>query len=229
MTRLVVYNLHLQRPDGSALLDVPNLTVDRGESVAILGPSGSGKTSFLNCVSGMAPVSSGQVAIDGTNIAKLTDSRRATFRRDHIGILFQFGELLPELTTVQNVALPARLAGVDKAQALRTAMEWLERLELAGLAQRDPVSLSGGEAQRVALARALAHQPAILLADEPTGMLDGAATHAIIELITESCRRSGIGGLIVTHDLAVASHCDRQYTIVDGSLLEATTTLSSHP
>ena len=219
---LQITDVLLRRPDGSDLLRVPKLDVHAGEIAAILGPSGSGKTSLLNCVAGLDEVAGGQILIGGTEVGQLRGSASAAFRRDSIGVLFQFGELLPELSVQENIALPARLASMPRREAMIQAREWLDTVGLGELANREPATLSGGETQRVALARALARRPKVLLADEPTGMLDEQNTESIIRLILEVCRSESIVGVVVTHDISVAASCDVAYRIRDGQLLPAT-------
>lgn len=214
----------LRRPDGSDLLRVPKLEVREGEVAAILGPSGSGKTSLLNCIAGLDRAAGGEILVDGTDVGALRGSTSAAFRRDSIGVLFQFGELLPELSVEENVALPARLASTPRHEALTQARNWLDTVGLSKLADREPATLSGGETQRVALARALARQPKVLLADEPTGMLDEQNTESIIRLILEVCRSASIVGVVVTHDTSVAAVCDVVYRIHDGHLVPTTLT-----
>ncbi|MFT4165386.1 MAG: ABC transporter ATP-binding protein [Microlunatus sp.] len=214
----------LRRPDGSDLLRVPKFDVRAGEVAAILGPSGSGKTSLLNCVASLNKPAEGQILVDGTDVGALRGSTSAAFRRDSIGVLFQFGELLPELSVEENVALPARLASMPRDEAMIQARGWLDTVGLSKLADREPATLSGGETQRVALARALARRPKVLLADEPTGMLDEQNTESIIRLILEVCRSASIVGVVVTHDTSVATACDVVYRIHDGHLEPTTLT-----
>lgn len=217
----------LRRPDGSDLLRVWKLEIKSGEIAAILGPSGSGKTSLLNCIAGLDKIDDGQIVVGETDVVALRGSASAAFRRDSVGVLFQFGELLPELSVEENVALPARLASTPRRRAMAQAREWLETVGLSELADREPATLSGGETQRVALARALARRPDVLLADEPTGMLDEQNTDSIIRLILEVCRSNSIVGVVVTHDTSVAAACDVVYRIQDGQLVQMTSSQSA--
>jgi putative ABC transport system ATP-binding protein len=149
-----------------------SLSVDAGEIVAVMGPSGSGKSTLLHCLAGILVPERGEVRIDGRRIDALNETERSTLRRDRFGFVFQFGQLVPELTAAENVALPLLLAGVRRNEALTRARSWFDRLELDGLEERRSGELSGGEAQRVALGRGLVSEPQVLFADEPTGSLD---------------------------------------------------------
>ncbi len=217
---LEVSNLSLDIP-GRRLLDMLDLEVGAGECLAIMGPSGSGKTSLLNCLCGITTPSSGSVWIAGVELTALRPSKRAAFRFRHIGMVFQFGELLPELTALENVALPLRLLGSSRRDSERQAEEWLERLGLGGRGEAHPDILSGGEIQRVGVARALAHKPLLILADEPTGALDEDNTARIAELLVGAVKELGATAIVTTHDPLVASHANRTLRLRDGLLAPA--------
>ncbi|MEU4778991.1 ABC transporter ATP-binding protein [Micromonospora sp. NPDC023633] len=205
---LRVQDLFLDVP-GRRLLAGVDFDVECGEFVAVIGPSGSGKTSLLNCISGISVPTQGSVLIDGTEIGALGTEQRAALRLSRIGIAFQFGELLPELSVLENVALPLRLQKVNAVEAEQLARQRLDQLGLAELAAAHPDTLSGGQTQRVGLARALVHNPILLLADEPTGMVDEANTVAITKLLSNAAREQGVAVLVATHDPIVARVADR--------------------
>jgi putative ABC transport system ATP-binding protein len=186
-----------------------------------MGPSGSGKTSLLNCLVGISLPTSGSVEIDGVVITELPASKRSAFRLARIGIVFQFGELLPELTVLQNVALPARLAGVQPRLADQNALGWLQRLHLDSLAHRTPTTLSGGETLRIGVARALAQNPVLVVADEPTGMLDEENTKHVVDLLLTSSRNVGAAVVIATHDPQVAAAADTAVVVSQRQLVLA--------
>ena len=193
-----------------------NLDVARGEIVAIMGPSGSGKSTLLHCLAGIFLPDSGEAWFDGHRLDTLNETERTRLRRTSFGFVFQFGQLVPELTTADNVALPLLLNGVRRAPAYGQATEWLERLGLAGLEGRRTGELSGGQAQRVALARALAIRPAVLFADEPTGSLDSLTSEQVMDLLVDLARAEGTTVVIVTHEARVAAYADRMAMVRDG-------------
>jgi ABC-type lipoprotein export system ATPase subunit len=203
---------------GRRLLDDVDLAVPAGECVAIMGPSGVGKTSLLNCVAGIAAPASGSVLVDGVEVSAMSSQGRAAFRLRRMGLVFQFGELLPELTVAENVALPSRLMGMTREAAADRAMPLLARFGLADRAGSHPQELSGGQQQLVGIARALAHEPVLVLADEPTGMLDEANTALVADLLIRASRELGAATVVVTHDRNVACRADRVLVVVDGSL-----------
>ena len=227
MGKLEVADLALEIP-GRRLLNSASLAVNAGECLAIVGPSGVGKTSLLNCIAGISTPVAGSVTVDEIEVSRLPARQRSAFRLRHIGMVFQFGELLPELTLVENVALPLRLLGEDRRAAEERASAWLAAVGLADQARSRPELLSGGEIQRGAIARALVHDPSLVLADEPTGMLDEDNTERIVDLLIESTRRAGTALLIVTHNPTVARAADRlmmirgrQLLVADGGTLHA--------
>ncbi|MCZ4305778.1 ABC transporter ATP-binding protein [Zoogloeaceae bacterium G21618-S1] len=195
--------------------------VQAGESVAIVGASGSGKSTLLGLVAGLDVPTGGSVQLAGQSLFALSEDARAQLRGAQMGFVFQSFQLLPALTALDNVMLPLELAGQAKAEA--TARDWLKRVGLEGRTGHYPKHLSGGEQQRVALARAFAPSPAVLLADEPTGNLDAETGAAIIELIFDLNRERGTTLILVTHDDALASRCDRVLHMQGGVLSEAVT------
>lgn len=193
-----------------------SFTVSRGESVGLIGPSGSGKSSLLMLLGGLDRASSGKVKVLGQDLSKLNEDQLARFRRDNMGIVFQSFHLIPTMTALENVALPLELAK-DEA-AFDRAAHLLAEVGLATRASHYPAQLSGGEQQRVALARALAPRPALLLADEPTGNLDGATGAGIVELLFALVENQGGTLVLVTHDPALASRCQRTIRLSDGRI-----------
>ncbi|MFF5187897.1 ABC transporter ATP-binding protein [Streptomyces sp. NPDC000345] len=199
-------------------VDDVRLSISRGEVAAITGQSGSGKSSLLYLLAGVLPPTRGQVQFEGQILGDLTDDEISTLRRERFGFVFQYGELLPELTIEENTALPLRLAGQRKRPALATAGEVLDRLGLGDLRERRPSQVSGGQSQRVAVARALVHRPAVVFADEPTGSLDSANADAVLKEFLDLARSQGTAVILVTHDPAVAARADSHYTMSDGVL-----------
>jgi putative ABC transport system ATP-binding protein len=187
-----------------------------GEILAIMGPSGSGKSTLLHCLAGILTPEAGEVWFDGHRIDTLNEAARSTLRRDRFGFVFQFGQLVPELTAEENVALPLLLGGVRRAAALDDARAWLERLGLDGMQQRRSGELSGGEAQRVALARGLVAHPQVLFADEPTGSLDSLTGEQVMELLVAAARQQGTTVILVTHEPRIAAYADREVIVRDG-------------
>lgn len=200
-------------------LDNVDLEIDRGEMVSIVGPSGSGKSTLLNLIGGLDRASSGEIRIDGRLVGGFSDDDLTRLRREKIGFIFQFFNLLPSLTCLENVALPLHLRGMPKKEIERRATELLELVQLASRIDHLPDELSGGERQRVAIARALAFNPPVLLADEPTGNLDSASGAAILRLIQDLHQRFGSTVLIVTHDSTVAESCPRTVGLRDARIV----------
>ena len=193
-----------------------DLAVDAGEVLAIMGPSGSGKSTLLHCLAGILRPDQGEVRYQGRRIDDLSEHDRTVLRREEFGFLFQFGQLVPELPAVENVALPLLLAGRRRADAVAEARPWFERLDIQGLEDRRPGELSGGQAQRVALARAMVTGPAVLFADEPTGSLDSLAGERVMELMTDTARHAGTTVILVTHEPRIAAYADREIVVRDG-------------
>jgi putative ABC transport system ATP-binding protein len=188
----------------------------RGEILAVMGPSGSGKSTLLHCLAGILVPSSGEVWFDGRRVDAMGETERSTLRRDRFGFVFQFGQLVPELTAEENVALPLLLGGVRRTEALKRAGVWFERLGLDGLHKRRSGELSGGEAQRVALARGLVAEPEILFADEPTGSLDSLTGEHVMNLLVAAARDQRTTVILVTHEPRVAAYADREVIVRDG-------------
>ncbi|GAA4606527.1 putative ABC transport system ATP-binding protein [Actinoplanes octamycinicus] len=193
-----------------------DLSVAEGEIVAVMGPSGSGKSTLLHCLAGILTPDAGEIHFDGRRIDDLSETARSELRRDRFGFVFQFGQLVPELSAVENVALPLLLSGVRRAAATRQAAEWFARLGLDGLEDRRSGELSGGQAQRVALARGLVARPRVLFADEPTGALDSLTGEQVMELLVGSAREQGTTVVLVTHEGRVAAYADRLVMVRDG-------------
>jgi putative ABC transport system ATP-binding protein len=193
-----------------------DLTVAAGEILAVMGPSGSGKSTLLHCLAGILVPDEGEIHVAGRRIDTLGEAQRSELRRDRFGFVFQFGQLVPELTAEENVALPLLLAGVRREPALRQARTWFERLGLAGLGRRRSGELSGGQAQRVALARGLVARPQALFADEPTGALDSLTGEHVMDQLVDSARAEGTTVVLVTHEARVAAYADREVVVRDG-------------
>jgi putative ABC transport system ATP-binding protein len=187
-----------------------------GEVVAVMGPSGSGKSTLLHCLAGIVPADSGAIRYGGRDLSSMSDRRRSALRRSDFGFVFQFGQLVPELSCRENVAMPLRLAGVHRREADARALEWLERLEVADVAAKRQGEVSGGQAQRVAVARALVAEPRVVFADEPTGALDSLNGERVMQLLTGSARAGGVAVVLVTHEPRVAAYSDREVIVRDG-------------
>ena len=198
------------------VLEGISLTVSDGESVAIMGPSGSGKSTLLHCMSGVLVPDQGEVLFDGHDVAAMSDAERSRLRLEHFGFIFQDGQLLPELTATENVALPQIMRGVSRSQAHNEAIDMLTRLGLGAYVDRYPGQLSGGQGQRVAIARALAGPPSVVFADEPTAALDQATGHEVMQQIVAVCQKFGVTLVVVTHDPKIADWCSRRVEIRDG-------------
>ncbi|MET4805896.1 ABC transporter ATP-binding protein [Limibacillus sp. MBR-115] len=201
-----------------------DLEIEAGETVSIVGPSGSGKSSMMMLIAGLERATAGRVQIDGTDLTNLNEDALARFRRDRIGIVFQDFHLIPTMNALENVAVPLEFAAAPDPFA--RAAEVLEQVGLGQRLTHFPWQLSGGEQQRVALARAFASGPRLLLADEPTGNLDGETGRQVIELLFTLQRKQGTTLLLITHDPALAERCDRQVRILDGRI-EADSRLSA--
>jgi putative ABC transport system ATP-binding protein len=204
---------------GGPALDAMNLEVAEGEALAVLGPSGSGKSTLLNMVAGLDKPSSGSVVVAGLRVDQMNETELARYRRERIGMVFQFFNLLDDLTVTDNVLLPAQLCGMSRSASRKRATELLEKLGIAKHAAAFPGRLSGGERQRVAVARALMNRPALLLADEPTGALDSASAADVRELLVE-LNWQGQTIVLVTHDVALARSCaTRTLELTDGKII----------
>jgi putative ABC transport system ATP-binding protein len=190
-----------------------------GEIVAIMGPSGSGKSTLLHCIAGIVPPDSGTVFYDGRELSAMSDAERSALRRSEFGFVFQFGQLVPELSCRENVAMPLRLDGVARKEAERRADALLATLEVAAVAGQRPGNVSGGEGQRVAVARALVTDPRVVFADEPTGALDSLNGERVMELLTGAARERGTAVVLVTHEARVAAYSDREVVVRDGRTL----------
>jgi putative ABC transport system ATP-binding protein len=195
-----------------------SVSVHAGEIVAVMGPSGSGKSTLLHSLAGILVPDSGEVWFGGRRIDTLSEQDRSALRRDRFGFVFQFGQLVPELTAEENVALPLLLGGVRRAAALADARGWFERLDLDGVQQRRSGELSGGQAQRVALARGLVAAPEVLFADEPTGSLDSLTGERVMDLMVAAARAQGTTVVLVTHEPRVAAYADREVIVRDGKV-----------
>lgn len=212
---LRVHDVHKSYARDTALRGA-SIAVAPGEVVALVGPSGSGKSSLLHCATGLLRPESGSVSLEGRDLAGLSEKERSRLRRREIGLVLQFGQLVPELSIVQNVALPLVLEGHDRGAAQTSARDWLERAGVLDLAEALPGEISGGQRQRVAVARALVTGPRLICADEPTGALDTLAGEEVAELLMVTAREAGAGLLIATHDNRVAAGADREVVLRDG-------------
>ena len=195
-----------------------DLSVDRGEVLAVMGPSGSGKSTLIHCLAGVLAPDAGSVVLDGTDLTALSPDARAKVRLERIGFVFQFGQLLPDLNAIDNVALPLLMNKVSRKEASAIALEHLELLELGDQAHKVPGDMSGGQAQRVAIARALATKPAVIFADEPTGSLDSVSAENVLTQMLKVVREIGTSVVLITHDPRTAAHADREVIVRDGRL-----------
>jgi putative ABC transport system ATP-binding protein len=195
-----------------------SIYVEAGEILAVMGPSGSGKSTLLHCLAGILVPSSGEIYYGGKRIDTLGENARSALRRDRFGFVFQFGQLVPELSAEENIALPLLLGGVERDEAIGRARGWFDRLDLDGTQGRRSGELSGGQAQRVALARGLVAQPEVLFADEPTGSLDSLTGEHVMELLVGAARDLGTTVVLVTHEPRVAAYADREVIVRDGKV-----------
>lgn len=200
----------------TAALAGTDFAIAAGEVVAVMGPSGSGKSTLLHCLAGIVRPDQGSVRYAGQELAGMSDARRSALRRGEFGFVFQFGQLVPELTCLENVALPLRLAGARRAPAERQAAEWLDRLEVSHAGAKRPGEVSGGQGQRVAVARALVGRPRVVFADEPTGALDSLNGERVMRLLTGAARETSAAVVLVTHEVRVAAYSDREVVVRDG-------------
>lgn len=197
-------------------LDGADFSVHPGEIVAVMGPSGSGKSTLLHCLAGIVRPDAGEITYNGQRLTGLNDTALSALRRSEFGFVFQFGQLVPELTCLENVALPLRLNGAKRKDAERTALTWMERLEVDDVRDKRPGQASGGQGQRVAVARALVTSPRVLFADEPTGALDSLNGERVMELFTDAARSTNAAVVLVTHETRVAAYSDREIVVRDG-------------
>jgi putative ABC transport system ATP-binding protein len=195
-----------------------SVSVAAGEVLAVMGPSGSGKSTLLHCLAGILVPNACEIYYAGRRLDRLREGERSALRRDRFGFVFQFGQLVPELTAQENVALPLLLSGMRRTEALARTVGWFDRLELDGLQQRRSGELSGGQAQRVALARGLVADPQVLFADEPTGSLDSLTGEHVMNLLSTSAREQGTTVVLVTHEPRVAAYADREVIVRDGAV-----------
>jgi putative ABC transport system ATP-binding protein len=201
-------------------LDGAGMSVWAGEVIAIMGPSGSGKSTLMHCLAGIIAPDSGAVTYRGQDVLAMSDAARSDLRRTDFGFVFQFGQLVPELTCLENVAMPLRLGGVKRRSAEAQALEWLEKLGVAELAGKRPGETSGGQGQRVAIARALVTGPSVIFADEPTGSLDTLTSERVMTLLITAAKETDAAIVLVTHDPRVASYSDREVMVRDGRARE---------
>jgi putative ABC transport system ATP-binding protein len=193
-----------------------DLAIRKGEILAVMGPSGSGKSTLLHCLAGILTPKDGEIVFSGQRVDTLDENRRTVLRRDEFGFVFQFGQLVPELSAEENVALPLLLEGLKRKDALGRAREWFERLGIGGLEGRRSGELSGGQAQRVALARGFVTHPRVLFADEPTGSLDSLTGEVVMELMVKAALEDGTTVVLVTHEPRVAAYAGREVVVRDG-------------
>ena len=193
-----------------------SVSVKKGEILAVMGPSGAGKSTLLHCLAGILVPDSGEVYFEGRRLDTMREAERSRQRRDRFGFVFQFGQLVPELTAEENVALPLLLGGTHRDEALRAARSWFERLGLEGMEHHRTGEMSGGQSQRVALARGLVAHPDVLFADEPTGSLDSLNGELVMDLLTRAAREQGSTVILVTHESRVAAYADREVIVRDG-------------
>jgi len=216
---LTATNLLKKYSSLSVVNDV-SLNVSKGEIVSIIGPSGAGKSTLLHLIGALDKPDSGTVTIDGVNVFNLPSKKQAKFRNKHMGFVFQFHHLLPELSAIENVAVPLWIEGIGKTEALKLAANMLTTVGLANRLENKPSELSGGEQQRVAIARALVTQPSLVMADEPTGNLDSANAQAIHELFLQLRDKFGYTFILITHNEALAALTDRILIMKDGKIVD---------
>ncbi|MEU1119246.1 MULTISPECIES: ABC transporter ATP-binding protein [unclassified Streptomyces] len=197
-------------------LDGAEFSIHPGEVVAVMGPSGSGKSTLLHCLAGIVRPDEGSISYGGRSLTGMSDGELSALRRSEFGFVFQFGQLVPELTCVENVALPLRMNGVKRKEAESVALTWMERLDVADVRDKRPGEVSGGQGQRVAVARSLAPGPRVIFADEPTGALDSLNGERVMEMLTDAARSTNAAVVLVTHETRVAAYSDREIVVRDG-------------
>ena len=211
------YNIEKNFGQTHALRGV-SLDVNPGEVLAIMGPSGSGKSTLLHSLASIINIDNGEIVFDGKRIDKLNDKDRSILRRTEFGFVFQFGQLVSELSVHDNVALPLLLNGVKRKDAYKAAKSWIHKVGLQGKEDNLPGELSGGQAQRVAIARAMVIEPKILFADEPTGSLDSLNSEKVMELFIKTAKENGTTVIMVTHEPSIAAYADREIIVRDGQI-----------
>jgi ABC-type lipoprotein export system ATPase subunit len=222
---LIIQALGVQKVYHTGQVSVPalrgvDLSVQRGEMVAVMGPSGCGKTTLLNCLSGLDTADEGQIAIEGVSLSEMSDRQRTAYRAQRMGFVFQFYNLLPVLSAVENVELPLLVSGVRQREARKRALESLAQVGLAQRAYHRPAELSGGERQRTTIARALVNRPALVWADEPTGDLDSETANEIMDVLVDLNREQQLTFILVTHDRGVGARCGRIVRMRDGLVVD---------
>ena len=220
MTLLQARDLSLRLGTTQALQDV-SVDLSPGDVVSIMGPSGSGKSTLLHCLAGVLVPDSGSVLFESTELTRSSDAERSRIRLQRMGFVFQFGDLIPELTMLENVMLPLQLLGTKRSEARDRARAMLDELEVGDVAEGTVGDVSGGQAQRTAVARALVHEPAVIFADEPTGALDSAAGELVMDSLVAAAQSRGAAVVLVTHDARVASYAHRNVTMRDGRVRAA--------
>ncbi|MFJ5266154.1 ABC transporter ATP-binding protein [Streptomyces sp. NPDC088387] len=211
---------HVSKAHGATrALRGASVALGAGEILAVTGPSGSGKSTLLHCLAGIVRPDAGEVHYRGERVDRLPEHRLSELRRTGFGVVFQFGQLIPELTALDNVGLPLLLAGRGRGEARAAAGEWLERFGVLGQGELRPGEMSGGQAQRVALARALVTSPAVVFADEPTGALDSLAGEQVMTALVRTAREAGTAVVLITHDARVAAYADREVALHDGTVV----------
>ncbi len=205
-----------------------SLDVEPGEVLAIMGPSGSGKSTLLHSLAAITAVDNGEIDFDGKRIDKLSDKERSILRRTAFGFVFQFGQLVPELSVHDNVAMPLLLNGVHRKEAYARAKKWIEQVGLSGKEANLPGEISGGQAQRVAIARAMVIEPKVLFADEPTGSLDSLNSEKVMELFIRTAKDNGTTVIMVTHEPTIAAYADREVIVRDGQIAGANANVNTN-
>ncbi len=219
MTLISASNLTVRFGESTALAGA-SIALGAGERVALMGPSGSGKSTLLHCLAGVIRPGAGEVHFEGARLDTQRESARSATRLHRMGVVFQFGDLVPELTLAENVMLPLQLTGSSRVESRQSADELLDQLGIAEVSDRRAGMVSGGQAQRAAVARALVHRPAVVLADEPTGALDSVTSESVMDAMISLTSALGAALLVVTHDNLVASHLQRLVVIRDGATVE---------